>query len=70
MKNLCLTSATPRSPAHRLAATSASVFILALAGCDTNGNPNALSGLAEQIGAGVVGALSHLIEAGLLTALL
>jgi hypothetical protein len=70
MKNQRQTGASPRLPAHRLVAASVSILMLALAGCDANGDPNALSGLTGQLGAGVVNALSKLLEAGLLTALL
>ena len=70
MKNPCLTDAMPRSPVHRLMATTALIFMLVLAGCDTEANPVILPGLGEQIGAGVVNVLSNLIEAGLLTAVL
>jgi hypothetical protein len=60
----------PRFLAYRLMATAALIWLLALAGCDTGANPVILPGLAGQIGAGVANALSNLIEAGILTAVL
>ncbi len=54
----------------RTAALLALILALASTGCDTGGDSNVATGLVEQVGTGVANALSSLIEAGLLTAVL